>query len=115
MNKKKIIQIAVIVVAFGASGLVLYNGFFKGQPQNIQPPIAAAVPGVGTALGGVPNTGAAVPAAQSDQDILPVGNSLNFGILQKQNLSPLDFDYPKLNPADIGIPEGSLINPSLSQ
>jgi hypothetical protein len=94
MNKKLIIQIVVIAVAFGASGFVLYNGFFKNS----------GTPAVLSLTGGAPSTG-------QDEAILPLGTSLDFSVLKKQNLQFGNMQYPKLDPTTVGIPENQLIKP----
>ena len=107
MNKKQIIQISVIIVAFGASGFVLYNGFFKGSGQ-----LAPSVPP--SAFLGASSSPGTVAGLQNSQAILPAGDQLDFTILKRQNLAPQGINYPELNPdTDVGIPEANLITPTL--
>lgn len=96
MNKKTIIQIIVIVCAFGAAAVVLYNGFFKNGNQ-------AAFSSV------VQNS----DSAQKIQQVLPYGNSLDFDlILYQKQLQYHLVDYPKLDPkSEVGIPQSNLITP----
>jgi hypothetical protein len=95
MNKKQIIQIVVIIIAFGLAGFVLYNGFFKGN-------------GGGPLLLDSP----AISAQAQPEDLLPEGTTLNFDLLKQQNLFYNQVPYPKLNPvSDFGIPVSSLIIP----
>ena len=95
MDKKKIIQIVVIVIAFGISALVLYNGFFKSSSKSA---LESLAPGAGTA---------------STQDILPNGSGLDFGLLKQQHLRFGLVTYPKLDPKnEVGIPENQLIVPA---
>lgn len=93
MNKKLIIQIVVIVIAFGASGIVLYNGFFKN---------GSSQPALGSAQ---------TSAGDQSQAILPYGSTLDFSILKKQDLQFGTVQYPKVDPALVGIPENQLIKP----
>lgn len=92
MSKKQIFQIAVIVVAFTASAWVLYNGFFKDDITV-------------SSLQGVHSVSSDKVLAK----ILPYGDTLDFGVLNKQNLRFGVIDYPKLNKLEVGIPESSLI------
>ena len=85
MNKKTIIQIVVIVGAFGASAVVLYNGLFKNASQ---------VPLNGT------------PTAASQDKILPFGDSFNYQFIAELKAKNFIFgavNYPKVDPTtDIG-------------
>lgn len=94
MNTKQIIQIAVIVLAFGLCGVVLYNGFFKDNNK----------PALGQAL--LMQQGS---AQQSSQEILPYGKTLNFEVLKKRNFLYNQVDYPRIDAKDIGVPEDMLI------
>lgn len=92
MNKKVIIQIVIIVGAFGAAGFVLYNGLFKSD---------STVPAMG------------IISVKDNEKILPYGSSLDF----KNNLFKRDFQfgsmsYPKVDPNEVGVPDSSLISPS---
>jgi flagellar basal body-associated protein FliL len=95
MNKKTIIQLVIIVVAFGAAGVVLYNGFFQGgvshSPQD-------------QGMGG---------ASSTPQEILPYGNNLDFNHTVNSNRFLYNqISFPQVNPQqDVGIPVGSLIPP----
>ncbi len=91
MNKKTIIQVIVIIVAFSTAGIVLYNGLFKGGEQTIYENIAVT--------------------EQKDQGtLLPYGNTLDFTVLKKQDLFYNQVSYPKLDPnSEIGIPLENLI------
>jgi flagellar basal body-associated protein FliL len=95
MNKKQIIQIIIIIVVFSAAGLILYNGLFKNKND------AALLEDSGS------------PATQGQpQELLPNGNTLDFGPLSSQNFYYNQVDYPKLDPSsDYGIPDSSLFPP----
>ncbi len=97
MNKKPIIQILIIVCAFGGSALVLYNGLFKG---NSYP---------SPALDPAGNMG----SQTNVEKILPYGETMDFkGVLEKQNLQFGILEYPKLDPGkEVGISEQQLITP----
>ena len=92
MNKKTIIQLIIIMGAFGGAGLVLYNGFFSGQsiPQ--------------------PTTATATP--ENPESILPNGDFLDFNILDKKRFEYDQIKYPQLDPqSDVGVfPEENLIH-----
>ena len=93
MNKKTIIQMVIIIVAFGAAGLVLYNGFFN---QNN-------------------GTGSSAVPAQSvtTQNIFPYGETLDFSkALDLNRFQYNQIAYPQLDPQkDVGISQDSLIIP----
>ncbi len=97
MNKKTIIQLVIIVVAFGAAGLVLYNGFFNNNNAAL--------------VSSTPSQPEAV------QDILPYGDT-PLDIQFKEVLIPNRFQYnqisyPQLDPQnEVGIPPDSLIIPA---
>jgi Flp pilus assembly protein CpaB len=95
MNKKTIIQIIVIIAAFGGAGIVLYNGFAKN-----------------------PNSGQSeessyLEASKSQEKVLPYGETLNLKAVLNQR--PLQFSGDvgeKINPAsDVGSPENAIITP----
>ena len=100
MNKKTIIQLVINVVAFGAAGLVLYNGLFNSNNSALPVGVSGAT-----------------PQSVSSQNILPYGDT-PLDIQFKQVLDPNRFqynqiDYPKLDPKnDVGISPDSLIIPS---
>lgn len=92
MNKKTLIQVIIIVVAFGAAGIVLYNGFFSGGASTTETETVQPV---------------------DETTLLPYGDSLNFqGVLYKRPFQYGAVDYPKLNPnSEVGVPVSSLIAP----
>lgn len=98
MNKKTIIQIVVIVCAFGAAGYVLYSGLVKKAPVPAMP------------IGG---------PAQSQQASAPVnvpkvdGVSLDeqFKVLSKNGLQYGIVTYPQLSTDEVGVPLKSLVKP----
>ena len=96
MNKKLIIQLTIIVVAFGAAGLILYNGFFN----------QGSAPTLGTLVVAGGASGPVTP-----QQILPYGsNAFDFGPLTSRPFIFNQIQYPSINPAtDVGIPPSSLI------
>lgn len=95
VNKKTIIQLVVIVAAFAAAGLVLYNGLFKGNGN--------------TAPGFVDTS------TNAGQEILPYGDTpleIQFKALDPKRFQYNQIEYQKLNPQnDVGIPPDSLITP----
>ena len=97
MDKKKLIQIIVIIIAFGGSGIVLYNGLYKGSA----PSSAVSVSSM-TGSGAVVVSGLAVGAANP---LLPYGDKLDFtGILGKQGLQYDAISFPTLNTStEVGI------------
>jgi hypothetical protein len=88
MNKKNIIQIIIIVCAFGGSGLILYNYMFK-KPAAL--PLAVTVDKSGLNL--------------STEKVLPYGNTLDFKkVLDRQDLTYGVVTYPKLDfTGEVGI------------
>lgn len=96
MTKKKIIQIIIIIIGFAGSGFVIYNGMFKSSS-----PSPATSSGTEQSI-----------EAISSKKILPLGESLDFDILQKNNLQFGLLEVPQLNPIlEVGIPESQLIKP----
>ena len=90
MNKKTLIQLIIILGAFGGAGIVLYNGFFRNQPTPIS-----------VSLTGTP---------QATQNILPNGESLNFTVLHSRPFEYDQIQYPKLDPqSEVGVPVENLI------
>lgn len=93
MNKKTIIQIVVIVVAFGGAGMVLYNGFGKKTTSSSS------------------DEAVYLSASKSQEKVLPYGETFNL----KQVLTKRPFQFAgdvteKLNPnSEVGIPESSII------
>jgi hypothetical protein len=117
MNRKTIIQIVVIVFAFGGSGFVLYNGLFKKNAPPEAPPLPA--------IANIPNNPNA-PASQTPSPIpgqsaagskAPVTTlsgdlSTNLKILDKNGLQ-YGFKYPVLDPnTEIGVELPNLIIPA---
>lgn len=100
MNKKTIIQIIVIVAAFAGSGIVLYKGM--SQKKSAPAPVPAAM--TAGQEGGIAN-------------ILPLGKTLDFKVLDKQNLEYGTLIYPKLDPnQEVGIEGQALIkSPAVTQ
>ena len=94
MNKKTIIQLIIIVVAFGAAGLVLYNGFYGNN-------------GPAQSVGGAPSLSAVAQA------ILPYGKTLDFSkALDPKRFQYNQINYSQLDPQnEVGISQDSLIVP----
>jgi hypothetical protein len=91
MNKKTIIQIVIIIVAFGAAGLVLYNGFFNSNNSA--------------------GLSAAPVQSATTQNIFPYGETLDFSrALDFNRFQYNQIVYPQLDPQkDVGISQDSLI------
>lgn len=105
-QKKKYIQLGIIICAFAATGIVLYNGMFKSTPA---PEFAAELtPGL------IPNAGQpGIPEAGTGS-LLPYGDDINglFGVLKKNNLRYGQVNYPRLNPNfEVGVQLGDFIKP----
>lgn len=104
MPTKKIIQVVVILVAFGGSGFVLYNGLFrKSTPASLVTSgllAPAPAPVSGIASGGT-------------NPLLPYGKTFDLsGVLEKQRLQFGIISYPVLNTStDVGVPTENLIKP----
>ena len=96
MSKKVILQLVVIIAAFGAAAYVLYNGFNKTS-------VLVTVP---------VNSEAAV---QTPQAILPYGGEpFNFNFLNSRPFVYDQIQYQNLDPSgEVGIPVSNLIaNPT---
>lgn len=112
-NKKQIIQISVIVVAFLAAGYILYSGGLFGSNATWHGSSASL--SVGAGLG--PGLG----AGQSSGDVLPYGNILqdpkDFDKVINHNRFQYDLiQYPKLDPQnEVGVPENSVITAPAAQ
>jgi hypothetical protein len=107
MNRKKLIQIIVIVGGFAASGAIIYNGFFKSSGstpvlvnQNLPQNQTSAAQAGGVAAG-PGNAG----------ELLPPGASLDFSkVLDKHGLRFGVVNYPQLDPdSEVGVPVDQLI------
>lgn len=95
MNKKLIIQLSIIVVAFAAAGVVLYNGFFKSSQPSV--PVAATAAVSGSEI--------------TPQTILPNGSTLDFSVVNSGRFVFNQLQYPQLNPSsEVGVPENTLIS-----
>lgn len=97
MNRKTIIQIAVITICFGLAGIVLYNGL-AGDGGG------APAPAVNVA--GVPGSGVA------PEDPLPYGDDLSDSLkrtLKKNGLQYGNFIYPQVNADETGIQVTDLV------
>lgn len=100
MNRKTIIQIVIISICFGGAGLVLYNGLFKDS--GVQPPAITSVPATD------------VPAAYSGEKPLPYGDDLKGELKRVLGRNQLQFDnfnYPRLDSSEVGIPTTDLVKP----
>ena len=110
------IQVAVIVVAFAASGFVLYNGLKGSSPSPSSPlsPQAGVMPAAGGALG-------ATTTATSNQALLPYGPDLQSTLnsllssMQQQDFKFGIMQYPKLDPQnDVGVPVQQIFHQATS-
>lgn len=102
MNRKTIIQIIVITLCFVGSGLVLYNGLFKGSAPAPAPELA------------LQNNQALTGAYGSEENPLPFGDNLSGElkkVLSRNGLQFGLFEYPKLNESEIGINVSDLVKP----
>jgi hypothetical protein len=95
MNKKTIIQLVIIVVAFGVAGVVLYNGFFK----------TASVP--------LNLVATSATTAGASGAILPNGESLDFSkAIDPKRFQYNQITYTQLDPKnDLGILKENLVIP----
>ena len=100
MDKKKIIQLVVIIIAFGGSGVVLYNGLYRPKPQaplnlqNLSNPLGVIAPPSVSPL-----------ASGASNQLLPFGSKLDFdGVLNKHGLQYDAVSFPAVNTStDVGI------------
>lgn len=103
MNRKKIIQIIIVAVAFGGTGFVLYNGFHRSATPN---------PLTTNPLIGAMGSLSAAPGKKVDNSpLLPYGASLNFSKVLDSR--PFLFDavqFQALNAtSEVGVPTQDLI------
>lgn len=101
MNKKLIIQVAVILLGFAGSGYVLYSGLsHNSSPANsVVDPLLGGIASQTTQAGG-----------QSVEKVLPYGDKLDFSILDRQNLQYGVISYPKVDTStEVGILDANLI------
>ncbi|MBI3231968.1 MAG: hypothetical protein HYZ51_02715 [Candidatus Doudnabacteria bacterium] len=104
MNRKTIIQIIVIVICFGGSGFVLYNGLFKKQ-ETVITTGGGAVPG---------SPPAPVSSVASPADPLPFGDNLSgelSRVLKRNGLQFGQIDYPQVSASEVGVPTEELVRP----
>lgn len=95
MNRKKIIQIAVIVLCLGGSFLVIYNGIFKNKVSVLKDPSLTST---------TPTDGS------GEEKILPFGDKMDFSSLKKYNLKFGVQAYPVLDyDLEVGVDEEQLI------
>ena len=100
MSKKNIIQLVIIIAAFGAAGIVLYNGFFANKgPSSPATSVVAAV--------------------QSPQDILPYGgDNFDFSVLTKRPFVFNEISYQTVDAGtEVGIlpPDSMISSPGVGQ
>src|SRR6185503_342306 len=99
MKRKKIIQFIVIVCAFGGSGIVLYNGFFKNNNQEALQNATPII--IGSAASGSPDSNLPAPASPiagaNSQNLLPFGDKLDYSILDKESLQSSGYKPLPLN------------------
>lgn len=93
MNKKQIIQLIIILAAFGGAGIVLYKGGIFGSPSSNTVTLQAGV-------------------VTGSQPILPYGESLDFTqAIDKKRFDYNQFEFSKLAPNEVGISVDNLIIP----
>lgn len=92
-NKKNLILAAIVIVLFVASGLVLYNGLFKGRGSVV----TDAVPDIDGAQKEIVN-------------LLPHGTSLDFAQVKARGASSTPFTYAPVDQNTVGVDIHSLIN-----
>jgi hypothetical protein len=107
MDRKKIIQLVIIIAAFGGSGIILYNGMFKNASPVIPP-----VPGLDL------SAASGTPTAVTGSQILPYGDKFEKkdldGVLYNRGLVYGTIQYPILDPAQVGVLPQNLIPPAPS-
>lgn len=86
------IELVIVVVAFSAAGLVLYNGIFaNGNNSALQSSSAST---------------------STQQDILPYGNTLNFDdAIKPKQFNYNQMQYPQVVKSEIGIQTSNLVIP----
>ncbi|GEM_PF-1412784 len=116
MNKKKIIQIIVILGAFAGSAAVLYNGFFNNSSSAPVVVNKNALPSSAAVPAGLANGAAMIPggsSAISSEKLLPFGEKLDFAqVLDGHHLRFGATNYAQLDPSsEVGVPVEQLIKP----
>lgn len=91
-NNKNTILILVIVVLFGASGIVLYRGLFQGGTSALQ-----ASPDI-------------VGAQKEIVNLLPYGSNLDFSKVRERTSSTTAVIYEVVDQANVGVDIHSLIS-----
>lgn len=111
MNRKTIIQISVIIVAFAASGIVLYRGLFSGPkpPAATPSPVGVVVSDPSSPLNGLDlnNITKSLPYS-TDEDFDTALNQ----VFQKQSLEYGTIEFATVDPAsEVGVSVESLVLP----
>lgn len=119
MDKKKLIQISIIVICFLTAGFIVYNGMFKSSASVPVPTAGGTSQGINNAI--PVSTGNTVVAGGKGNVAVPVSIqqlSINYDfskeikkVLLKNGLSYQTFQYPKVNEAEVGISVNDLVKP----
>ena len=99
MNKKTIIQVAIIICAFGLSGIIVYRGLFANKNSAPSPALSTA---------------GSVDISQAAEPILPNGGTWDLDqVLNKQKQLQFGIvQFPQLNAsADVGVSYQELFAP----
>jgi hypothetical protein len=124
MEKKKLIQIIIIVICFSAAGFIVYNGMFKGPPSASTtmntPGVTNATPVGASNASAMPNRPTSNQNGKGNQ-ITPVSIqqlSINYDfskeikkVLLKNGLFYQTFQYPKISESEVGVPVNDLLKP----
>ena len=103
MNKKTI-QITVVVICFLGAGFVLYKGLGGGGSS-----APVSTPVLNATLPGGAVTSTSTTASNSTGTILPMGQNLNFSVLNSQGFKFDIVTPPQVATTEIGISEENLI------
>jgi zona occludens toxin (predicted ATPase) len=117
MSTKNKIYTAVMVVAFGITGYMLYSSF-SSKPAATVPTVATqqATTNIGIIPGSTALPAGSAPAALNPVgsaggavNILPLGNKFDTSIVKQLNTQFNVFNYPKVTPEAVGVTSSNLI------
>jgi hypothetical protein len=108
--KKNTILVIIIVVAFGAAGVILYRGLFSGPKTQPGGPasISVTTPDTATVVAG-DTTAPSAGVSATPGSILPYGIRLDFASIKKYNADGKLFSYPVVTPPEVGPELGQII------
>ena len=99
LNVKQILSLGIAVVFLGGTVFLLY-GFFTGGAEQISPDAPPITQGSTT----------------ERANLLPYGSSLDFSAIEKYDDGAVQpFQYPAVNPGDVGVSAGDLVKSTAAE